>query len=199
MKKVIQKVSEITNGIQNRITGKEEELAQKRMKICLECPDRKVSSFMPDRCGICGCILEYKTRSVKSSCPKGHWVIVLLLSLSLFSCNKKSIPQTIVIHDTVRHVKDIIIPKDSVVLIQRISELKDTVVKSERVILATKIINGALVIEAECPEIVVKDTSYVITTNKVTLERGEENLTERILLFILIAIIVVVAIKSVMS
>lgn len=199
MKKIVEKVSEITDGVKNKITGKQEEIAKHRMEICLQCDDRKSYSFMPDRCGICGCILEYKTRSMKSSCPKKLWVIALILWAGLVSCKKRTLYDTVTIRDTITHAKEIIIPRDSVVLIQRISEIKDTVVRSERVVLATKIVNDAIVIEAECPEVSIKDTSYVITTNKILVQPKGNNFAEKLLLYIIIVIIIVIVIKQLLK
>ncbi len=42
--------------------------AEKKLKICFECPNRKVS-----KCGLCGCWIETKTRSPKSKCPDSRW------------------------------------------------------------------------------------------------------------------------------
>ena len=42
--------------------------AEKRLKICFECPFRKVS-----KCSVCGCYLQAKTRGENSKCPKQKW------------------------------------------------------------------------------------------------------------------------------
>lgn len=59
-------------------TDKVESVAKRRMKICEKCPeiDRvgtlcMVGGTQPC-CGICGCSLSMKTRSMDSECPHPH-------------------------------------------------------------------------------------------------------------------------------
>lgn len=42
--------------------------AENRLKICSTCPQRK-----GDSCGVCGCPLIAKCRSMESNCPIGRW------------------------------------------------------------------------------------------------------------------------------
>ena len=54
-----------------------ETIAQDRMVICHSCPKKEMQcKSMPlihNCCGECGCVLDVKTRSMKSSCPLGKW------------------------------------------------------------------------------------------------------------------------------
>jgi hypothetical protein len=43
-------------------------LAEKRLKNCDTCPQRKENS-----CSVCGCALKAKTKDPKSSCPLNRW------------------------------------------------------------------------------------------------------------------------------
>jgi hypothetical protein len=47
-----------------------EELAKKRIKICLDCKKLNQRHF----CTICHCYMPAKVRSPKSTCPKRLWV-----------------------------------------------------------------------------------------------------------------------------
>lgn len=71
----------ILEGIKNSVFKQEhiEEIASLRMDICNKCPyiDNEgskcyVAGTQPC-CGECGCKLSFKTRSLASECPKGHW------------------------------------------------------------------------------------------------------------------------------
>ena len=44
------------------------QLAEKRLKSCSECPQRKEK-----RCGVCNCFLTAKTKDIDSSCPINRW------------------------------------------------------------------------------------------------------------------------------
>jgi len=72
------KITEILTGWKNLIwENKEvEELAKKRLEICVECPkrsdypgDMKFTSY----CTACGCTLQSKMRSPNSHCPDKNW------------------------------------------------------------------------------------------------------------------------------
>lgn len=70
------KVEEIANGLKNVVRSKlnltteqEETLFASRRKICDACPFNKDNTT----CEVCGCILALKTKSINTTCPKGHW------------------------------------------------------------------------------------------------------------------------------
>jgi hypothetical protein len=83
--KIWKSKGQIIEGITNSIFKKEdvEEIAKYRMEICLFCDLYTESSdgcMVPGTApccnkelGGCGCSLILKTRSLSSSCPKGHW------------------------------------------------------------------------------------------------------------------------------
>jgi len=77
---------QILEGVTNSIFKREdvEQIAHERLRICQQCPSKLYNTSggcIVDRtapcCDIdkggCGCSLEYKTRSLSSSCPKEHW------------------------------------------------------------------------------------------------------------------------------
>lgn len=74
---IFQKRKQIFEGIMNTLfTSKDvEEIAAKRMEVCNSCPhiDREGSKCFvvatKPCCGICGCKLGYKVRSLSESCP----------------------------------------------------------------------------------------------------------------------------------
>jgi len=63
-------VKPILQGIKNSILKEEkiEQLSQERMAICNSCSYKK-----GNRCGICGCFLQFKTRQSIQNCPVGKW------------------------------------------------------------------------------------------------------------------------------
>ena len=76
---------QILEGVKNNIFKKEdvEEIAKTRMNICFFCDlytesgaGCMVAGTSPccnQELGGCGCSLTFKTRSLSSECPKGHW------------------------------------------------------------------------------------------------------------------------------
>jgi hypothetical protein len=64
-------LNEIISGWKNYIFPNKqvEELAIERMEICLGCDKLKDNK----RCGVCGCFMPAKVRSVKSTCPLKKW------------------------------------------------------------------------------------------------------------------------------
>jgi len=48
----------------------EEELFERRMLICNGCESLNKKSA---KCGVCGCVVEYKGRMETESCPKKKW------------------------------------------------------------------------------------------------------------------------------
>lgn len=76
---------QIIEGIKNSVFKREdvEQVAEERMKICFFCDlytetdaGCMVSGTSPccnQELGGCGCSLKFKTRSLSSECPKGHW------------------------------------------------------------------------------------------------------------------------------
>lgn len=75
----------IWEGIKNSMFKKEhvEQIADQRMKICEACPhiDKEGSKcFAPGTqpcCGLCGCKLTFKVRSLASSCDDKRWDAML--------------------------------------------------------------------------------------------------------------------------
>lgn len=79
--------NQIVEGVMNSVFKREdvEQIADERMKICRRCPSGcydtsgegcMVSGSQPccdERKGGCGCSLGFKTRSLSSDCPNGHW------------------------------------------------------------------------------------------------------------------------------
>jgi hypothetical protein len=69
---------QIVEGITNTIIRDEtvEEIARLRFSICEECPSKgrkcAVKGTAPC-CNECGCSLNFKTRSLSSSCPLDKW------------------------------------------------------------------------------------------------------------------------------
>lgn len=66
----ISQTNEIFQGFKNLIFPKQEieVLAEARLRICFNCPDR-----LENKCGKCGCFLAAKTRSPQSKCPLNRW------------------------------------------------------------------------------------------------------------------------------
>lgn len=76
---------QIIEGITNSIFKKEdvEEIAKERMSICRFCDlytETDMGCMVPgtepccnQEMGGCGCSLGFKTRSLSSECPMGHW------------------------------------------------------------------------------------------------------------------------------
>jgi len=83
--KIWKERDKIFEGIYNNIFKKAdvEHIAAERMSICETCPDidRAGSKcFAPGTspcCGVCGCSLKLKTRSLSSACDNGRWLAVL--------------------------------------------------------------------------------------------------------------------------
>lgn len=75
----------ILEGIKNKIfkNADVEYIAAERMNICDTCQFINRSGkkcMVPGTqpcCGICGCSLSLKTRSLASDCPEGKWLAVL--------------------------------------------------------------------------------------------------------------------------
>lgn len=70
------KLKEILNGYKNLLKSKlgvseakDEEIFSARREICDACPEKTTL----DRCGLCGCPLAAKTRSMLSNCPDKKW------------------------------------------------------------------------------------------------------------------------------
>lgn len=51
------------------ITNRNNDLAKKRLDVCVYCPYR-----VGVTCGECGCFLQAKTRVPEETCPKNLWV-----------------------------------------------------------------------------------------------------------------------------
>ena len=66
-------LAEIYDGWKNFIfeNPSVEEEAKRRIGICVE---NKCKKFNPSKtCGVCGCYMPAKARSIKSKCPIGLW------------------------------------------------------------------------------------------------------------------------------
>lgn len=51
-----------------------ENVAKKRLKICVDCKINKKSGITPyNTCRVCGCYISAKVRSKKSNCPLNKW------------------------------------------------------------------------------------------------------------------------------
>lgn len=72
----------IMEGVMNDIFKKEhvELIAAKRLDICKTCDELDTTGktcMVPGTqpcCGLCGCSLEFKTRSLSSKCDMGKWI-----------------------------------------------------------------------------------------------------------------------------
>ena len=68
---------EILEGVSNFIIRSQaiEDVANLRYSICKECPSLSTDCIKPvsECCNVCGCSLEFKTRSMSSSCPIDKW------------------------------------------------------------------------------------------------------------------------------
>jgi len=64
-------LNEIISGWKNYVfPNKEvEKIATERMLTCLDCSKLKTNK----RCGLCGCFMPAKVRSIKSKCPLNKW------------------------------------------------------------------------------------------------------------------------------
>jgi len=79
--KIWKNKKKILEGIKNSIITKEsiEQVANVRMAICNKCPhidNDGTSCLMPGTqpcCGLCGCNLKWKTRSLSSACDDNRW------------------------------------------------------------------------------------------------------------------------------
>lgn len=72
----------IIQGLYNRVFSSKEikRMAEERRSICNECPySSKNTNVRPygtlpyEHCTACGCMLDLKTYSKDSECPKGKW------------------------------------------------------------------------------------------------------------------------------
>jgi len=83
-------VKAIAKGYTNLLLNRKEELSQKRLEICKQCPAYEADYRLGARCNPhvqiksevtgdyvygCSCILSSKTRSPKSECPAGRWLM----------------------------------------------------------------------------------------------------------------------------
>jgi hypothetical protein len=81
LKTIWKNKKEIIEGVSNSIIKKQavEDVANLRYSICKECPSLSTNcaKFVSECCNICGCSLEFKTRSMKSSCPADKWPSII--------------------------------------------------------------------------------------------------------------------------
>lgn len=74
MSKFISGVKSLTTIAKNKIEGVDQhvtpEIAQKRLNVCLACPNlNKVFK----NCKVCGCFVSHKSKYKQESCPEGYW------------------------------------------------------------------------------------------------------------------------------
>ena len=69
-------IKNIINGFYNALIRSEdiEIIAKARLAVCKACP--YIDKGAIDRCGVCGCVLQAKTRAIKSECPKKKWMSI---------------------------------------------------------------------------------------------------------------------------
>ena len=73
--KIWKNKNKILEGIKNSIFTQEhiEVIANERKEICDKCPHKTENK----ECGLCGCVLHIKQRSLSSSCDDKRWDAVL--------------------------------------------------------------------------------------------------------------------------
>jgi hypothetical protein len=64
----MKKIYRIIMGWYYFITNQKNDLARKRLKICVECP--RMSRGV---CTYCGCVLQAKARILEETCPASRW------------------------------------------------------------------------------------------------------------------------------
>jgi hypothetical protein len=69
---IIKKILNIIKGTYYNLTGKKQNLADKRLEICNQC-DHREDFKLGDICNLCGCILESKTRVEDEQCEMNKW------------------------------------------------------------------------------------------------------------------------------
>ena len=82
IKKIWNNKSKIIDGVKNNLFKKEhvEIIATKRLNICKSCEEfdgNGKTCLMPGTqpyCGLCGCSLAFKTRSLSSKCDINKWI-----------------------------------------------------------------------------------------------------------------------------
>jgi hypothetical protein len=60
---------DIVIGVKDYLLGNNEELYQKRVAVCFECPMYSLWGV----CGKCGCNLQMRLRNPNLNCPVGKW------------------------------------------------------------------------------------------------------------------------------
>lgn len=70
--KIIKKMWNIIKGTYYNIFNKKQILADKRLNVCNKC-EHKTPTFLGDACGLCGCILDSKTRVQDEQCELEKW------------------------------------------------------------------------------------------------------------------------------
>jgi hypothetical protein len=82
IKKIWNNKSKIIDGVKNNLFKKEhvEIIATKRLNVCKSCEEfdgNGKTCLMPGTqpcCGLCGCSLAFKTRSLSSKCDINKWI-----------------------------------------------------------------------------------------------------------------------------
>lgn len=73
IKAIVTKPITILTSIYYRIFGKNEDIATKRINICNKCDNKQNIKLVGDICGVCGCILDNKTRIKDEHCDLCKW------------------------------------------------------------------------------------------------------------------------------
>jgi hypothetical protein len=71
----------ILEGITNTLVKDQEieKIAKERLDICHSCVHHSTTTcaaLIAECCGVCGCSLKFKTRSMSDACPKGKWLAI---------------------------------------------------------------------------------------------------------------------------
>ena len=69
---MVNKIKHIIIGWIRKLFGLEQDLANIRLAICNQCPN-KIKTSLGDACNECGCILDAKTRVKDEHCDLDKW------------------------------------------------------------------------------------------------------------------------------
>ena len=70
--KIYNKLVNIIKGHYYNLTGKHQDIANKRLAICNKCQNKEYYKGIGDICALCGCPLQAKTRVINEQCEK--WI-----------------------------------------------------------------------------------------------------------------------------
>lgn len=66
-------IGRILTGWYNKLTGKNQEIANKRLQICMACEYKRHLLGDEYICSLCGCVLSAKTRVNEEKCELNKW------------------------------------------------------------------------------------------------------------------------------